>query len=165
MILESSHAMLWALWLVSHTCSAKADFKLLKLETAIWCSSFRRVQNWRFVWPRYTFSQSPHGIEYTPCVFWSVGTRSLGFAKMCPNVWKGFRATLIPQLLRTLLIGSAITWMFVTFTRIYTMAAYSISRTFSKLFLLGLLHTIPTPVFLLHSNYFSLDLPNLMWKM
>ena len=31
MILESSHAMLW---LVSHTCSAKADFELLKLETA-----------------------------------------------------------------------------------------------------------------------------------
>ena len=44
MILESSHAMLW---LVLHTCSAKADFELLKLETALWCS-FRRVQNWPF---------------------------------------------------------------------------------------------------------------------
>ena len=32
MILESSHAMLW---LVSHTCSAKADFELLKLKTAL----------------------------------------------------------------------------------------------------------------------------------
>ena len=32
MILELSHEMLW---LVSHTCSAKADFELLELETAL----------------------------------------------------------------------------------------------------------------------------------
>ena len=35
MILESSHAMLW---LVSQTSSAKADFELLELQTALWCS-------------------------------------------------------------------------------------------------------------------------------
>ena len=29
----------------------------------------------------------------------------MGFAKICPNVGKGFRETLIPQLLRTLLIA------------------------------------------------------------
>ena len=39
----------------------------------------------------------------------SVGTRSLGFAKIYPNVRKSFRATVISQLLRTLqLIGSEI---------------------------------------------------------
>ena len=94
MILESSHTMLW---LVSHMCSAKVDFELLELETSLSCS-FRRVQNWRFVWPRYTFSQSPHGIEYTACVFRLLGTRSLGFATICLNVRKGFRATWMPQL-------------------------------------------------------------------
>ena len=44
----------------------------------------------------------------------------LGFAKICPNVWKGFRATLIPQLLRTLLIGSAIPWMYGTIAKPFT---------------------------------------------
>ena len=33
MILESSRAMLW---LVSHMCSARADFELLELETTLW---------------------------------------------------------------------------------------------------------------------------------
>jgi hypothetical protein len=44
--------------------SAKADFPLSKVETAFWCS-FSRVPNWRLDWPKYSFSQSPHGIEYT----------------------------------------------------------------------------------------------------
>jgi hypothetical protein len=45
------------------TCSAKADFPLSKVETAFWCS-FSRVPNWRLDWPKYSFLQSPHGIDY-----------------------------------------------------------------------------------------------------
>ena len=65
MTLESFHAILWFDW---HTYSGRTDFELSKIETAFW-RSFKLVRNWRFVTPRCSFSQSPHGIEYTTCVF------------------------------------------------------------------------------------------------
>ena len=88
------------LWLVSHTCSAKANFELLELETALQTCA------------KLTFCLTQ--IYFLGITAWyrSVGTRSVGFAKICPNVRKGFRTTLIPQLLKTLLIGSAIPWMY-----------------------------------------------------
>ena len=125
MTLESFHAMLWFVW---HTCSAKADFELSKIETAFWCS-FKRVPNWRFVSPRYSFSQSPHGMEYTTFVFCLVATQFLDLAKICPNVWKGFKATIIPQLFKTLLIGSASPWMYVTIAKPFEY--HLLSNTFS----------------------------------
>ena len=90
-------------------------FWAIRIRNSLWCF-FRRVQSWRFVWPKYTFSQSPHGIEYTACVFRSIGQRSLGSAKICSNVWNGFRA----KLLRTLLIVSAIPWMYGTIAKPFT---------------------------------------------
>ena len=86
---------------------------LTDIETAFWCS-FKGVPNWRFVLPRYSFPQPPHGIVYAKCVFCLISTRSFSLAKICPNIWRGFKATFIPQLFRTLQIGSATPFMYRT---------------------------------------------------
>ena len=65
------------LWLVSHACSAKADFVLLELETALECS----------------FRQSPHSIELQH-VFSDRSKRDLGFCKNMFQRLKAFQGNL-----------------------------------------------------------------------
>ena len=76
-----------------------------KRKTTLWCS-FNRVLNWRLVCPMYSLSQSLRGLEKMASVRCSFVTGSLGLAKICPKVWKGFWVTLTLWLFKILLMGS-----------------------------------------------------------
>ena len=62
--------------LLSSTCSATADFSGWSNRIASLCS-LQRTWSARMVSPTYSSSQVLHLIEYTTCVEWSVGSRSL----------------------------------------------------------------------------------------